>query len=111
MFIYQALLKSKDSILEALSTSVQQDLRTPLSETQEEFSWCIGTKYVDTLPKGETGGLQSFYLTKGAGNRDVTTTMMTEELDDLYMAPSTYVNGCCLDKFMVDYDMFFAEET
>ena len=80
MFIYQVPLRSKDSILEALSTSVQQDLKTPFLKRKKNSAGVLALKYVDTLPKGEKDGLQSFCLTKGAGDRDVAAAMMTEEL-------------------------------
>ena len=37
---------------------------------------------------------------------------MTKELNDFYAGGATFVHGCSLDKFMVDYDMkTFAMET
>ena len=65
----------------------------------------LALMYVDMLPKGLKGGLQSFCLNKGAGDRAEAAAKMTEELDDFYQGGATYVHGCSLDKFMVDYVM------
>jgi len=112
LFVYQVPLQSKTSILDALATSVEQDLRTPFLKRNKNTAGELVLKFVEKLPKGKEGGLEKFCLMKGAGNRKAAAAKMTEELDDHYGSGATYVHGCCLDKFMVDYDMkVLAEET
>ena len=68
--------------------------------------------YGDTLPKETKGELHAFCLKKGAGDRTTAATQMTEELSGFYQGETTYFDGWCLDKCMVDCNMeMFAKES
>jgi len=112
MFVFKVPLESKDSIFEDLANSVHKHLRPPFLKRKRNTAGQLTLSYVDKLPKGLKGGLQGFCLSKGAGDRDAAAAKMTEELNDFYAGGASYVYGCSLDKFMVDYDMkMFAMET
>ena len=112
MFVYQVPLESKASIFKELATSVHKQLRTLFLKRMKNTAGQLTLKYVDTLPKGSKGGLQRICLSKGAGDRDEAAAKMTKELNDFYAGGATFVHGCSLDKFMVDYDIkTFAMET